>query len=437
MRKPSFSIITVRPRVTSLFSSSVIRGAASLYASTIVTSLLGFLFWLAAAKILSPTDVGTASAVQSASQLVATVCLLGLGTLTIAEVAASKERAKQLIASTSIVAAATAALGALLMVYALRGLPGKLRLGLSTWPQLLIFVLLTAATAASLLVDDAAIGLLRGNIQLTRNAVFAAAKLAILPACVYGLTLGHGESIVLSWLFGALLSLLVAYCLLRSVGSEDDSWKPDFLDLVAKRRLIWSHHLLNVSILIPRLLAPVLVAAFVSPAANAGFTTALLITGFVSIIPSHLSTALFSLPPGDEHALAREARSSMRICLAISVFSAAFFIAFPRQLLSIFRGSYTSAAPALIILGLTTFPNAVKAHYVAISRVTGKMTRASLLASLGALGELLGVVLGVLAGDVTGVALGLLGAYTLEAALFSRTVRDGLRGPSVSDGAQP
>ena len=68
----------------------IIRNAASLFGSTVVTSLLGFVFWLLAAKLLSPTAVGRASALQSTSQLLSYVRIAGLGTLSIAELAESK-----------------------------------------------------------------------------------------------------------------------------------------------------------------------------------------------------------------------------------------------------------------------------------------------------------------------------------------------------------
>ncbi len=70
--------------------------------STIITSLLGFVFWRVAARLVSPTDVGVASAVLSASQLVAYVCIFGLGTLTIAELAHTRVDARRLLGATTI-----------------------------------------------------------------------------------------------------------------------------------------------------------------------------------------------------------------------------------------------------------------------------------------------------------------------------------------------
>jgi O-antigen/teichoic acid export membrane protein len=418
-----------------LRSSASIRGAAYLYASTITTSVLGFFFWFLAAKLLAPTQVGTASAGLSAAQLIASMGLLGLGTLTIAELSIDRTRVRSLVSATSIVAGTASALVALAAALVLAHTSSDLKPTLGGIFPLVVFVVVAGTTAAGLVIDDACIGMLRGEIQLVRNTVFAAAKLLLLPAAVYAWH-GGGEQIVVAWLAGTLISLVLAY---RQIGraAREDSWRPDFANLVEKRGLIWSHHFLNVAILAPRLVAPIVVAGLVSPAANAGFFTAAYITNFVTIIPSELSQALFALNPGDEVALTRETRLTMRLCVVVAVVSALLFGLGSHEILAVFRHSYVSAAPAMAILGLITLPSAVKAHYVAIARVRGRMTQAAFLATAAAVAEVVGVVVGAIAGGMTGTAWGLLAAYVVEAVLFAPTVLGVLRGPAVTDSSQP
>jgi hypothetical protein len=178
------------------------------------------------------------------------------------------------------------------------------------------------------------------------------------------------------------------------------------------------------------------VTALVGPAANAGFYTAALITNFVTVIPSHLSTALFALNPHDEVALTRETRTTMRVCVVVAVASAAVFGFGSHEILSVFRHSYVSAAPAMALLGLTTLPFAFKAHFVAIARVQGRMTQAAFVATVAAAGEVLGAIIGASVGNLTGTAIGILAAYLVEALLFGPTVFKVLRGPTSPE-SQP
>lgn len=417
--RPSITLVT--DRLVLLRSSPVLRGAASLYGSTITTSLLGFVFWFVAARLLTPAAVGAGSAAQSAAQLVATIGIVGLGTLSIAELSIDRTRARSLVAAATIVAGAVSAVGAVAVGLILSSSSAHLASAVGGITPLLSYAVLACLTAVALVLDDACIGLRRGRIQLARNTMFAAVKLALLPVLYYLWRDGGGQLVVVAWLVATALSLVIAY---RLTGRElpGQSWRPDFAVLVAKRGLIYSHHLLNVAVVGPRLIAPVIVSAIVSPAANAGFYTAFLITGFVNIIPSQLSTALFAVTPGDEQLLAKEARTSLRLCLVLAVVSGGFFLVASHEILHVFRPAYTSAASAMILLGFSTLPSAIKAHYVAIARVQGRMSRAAAMASVAAAVEIGSLVVGGLVDGVTGTAAGLLIAYVVEAFVFAPTV---------------
>jgi len=76
-------------RSTHVFSDrvnrSIVSNAGSLVATQLVTSGLGFLFWLVAARWFSPAGVGFAAAAISAMTLLGTFGMLGLGTLLMGE----------------------------------------------------------------------------------------------------------------------------------------------------------------------------------------------------------------------------------------------------------------------------------------------------------------------------------------------------------------
>jgi ApbE superfamily uncharacterized protein (UPF0280 family) len=82
----------------------------------------------------------------------------------------------------------------------------------------------------------------------------------------------------------------------------------------------------------------------------------------------------------------------------------------------------------MALLGLSTFPLAVKAHYVAIARIQGRMRKAARLVVVGAVMEVAGVVAGAWLGKLTGGAAGLLAAYVAESFVYAPTVVTALRG---------
>lgn len=416
----------------SFFEGEIVRNASSLYGTTIVTSALGFIYWFVAARMVSPRVVGLASAAQSAAAFLSIVCVLGLSTLLISELAKDRSPARSLMLTASIVVSVVALVVTPLVGMCLQHFSLTLRQAMPGFIGLLVLTALTSLTSVALVLDDACIGLLRGDIQLKRNAVFSISKLLLLPILIEIWPSHSGTELVIAWLFGVMFSLVTMATQLRAL-TADQSGRFVFSTFLEKRRIAVGHHWLNLAIFSPRMVFPVLVATIVGSRANAGFTVALLVVSIATVIPYHLSTALFALAPGDETALRREIRKTMRFCLFLAVGSALFFAIFSHLILGFFGRSYENATAALVVLGLTTYPSAIKFHYVAIARVRGRMQRAAFLAMIGAIFEVgMAAVGGELRGE-TGVAIGIAMASLMECALFSPAVFRIIRNRDVTN----
>jgi O-antigen/teichoic acid export membrane protein len=404
----------------------IVRNAASLYGATVITSLLGFIYWFVAARLVPAQAVGIASAVQSAAQFLGYFCVIGLNTLVISELSADKQRARSLIltavASVGVVALVLSAAVAI----GLQSLSSAIRQGVHGPVGLLVFVLLGTLTTVLLVLDDACIGLLRGDLQFKRNAVFAVSKLALLPVLIWAWASPSGIELVVAWLSGLVISSMTLGLQLGKLTRGQPS-RLEFRRLLAKRHLMVGHHWLNLSIQAPRLILPVLVVLIIGPKANAAFTAAFLVVSFVNVIPSQLSTVLFALAPGDEAALRHQVRKTMRICRLLSIVSAILFFIFAGLILRIFGHDYEQATTALIIIGLTTYPQSLKAHYVAIARVRGRMQLAAFRTTVGACLEVGLAAAGANVHGLTGLAVGYLVATLTESVLFAPSVLAVLR----------
>lgn len=398
--------------------ATVASNALSLYGTTIVTSGLGFAFWWFAAHRLTATEVGAGSSVISAVQLVAVVCVLGINTLLIGELSRDASRAATLVttavavvASVSVVAGVAVSIG-LSSASAYAGLLGG--------PfRVLVFTFAVVVTAVSLALDDACIGLLRGGLQLRRNTFFAAGKLALIPLAAVLLPRGRGVGLVLAWTVAAALSLLFMRPLLTAGSAR---CTVDMRLIRQHAGLALSHHWLNIATQTPRLAVPVVAFALLGGRLSAAFYVAALIVGFVSIIPYHLSTVLFALKPGDAVGLRRQARFTFTVSIGLAVISVPAFAFLSSFSLRLFSPEYVTATRAMMLLGLTILPSAIKAHYIAVSRVHGRLTRAALTSTVGAGLELAAAAVGAHGYGITGMAAGLLLAQVVEAAMFAPPV---------------
>ncbi len=364
-----------------IYRGSVISNAMSLFSSTVATSLFGFAFWVLAAHTFSSAAVGAGAAAISAMQLVAIASMLGLGTLLIGELSRNVEQPARLITTALFASATAGVLGGLAFALGARALSSS-----DMIPRGIAGLALFAATAgvsgALLVLDDATVGLSRASWQFWRNLAFSVLKLGALPLVAFVLGLDDTAGLLLAWLAGALISIVVIAALARRAK----------LRLVARprRRLIGSyggtallHHWLNLSSGGPRLLLPVLVAAFLTPTVNARFYSALLLIGFAYVVSTHVSTALFGIASGDHGALERELRRAIKVCGAVAIAALVVFGAGGHLLLSMFGGGYAQAWLPLAILAVATFPNAVRSLYIAVCRVNGDLGRCVVISCLG------------------------------------------------------
>ena len=106
-----------------------------------------------------------------------------------------------------------------------------------------------------------------------------------------------------------------------------------------------AHNWLNLAIAVPVTLIPVLVTVVVSPAANAAFYVAWMVTSFLVAVPVHLSTVLFAIASADPRVISRKLRFALKVSLWAGIPGDAR--ALPRRTLppEPLRGAATAARP--------------------------------------------------------------------------------------------
>ena len=365
----------------------LLSNAASLLATTGVTSALGFAFWAFAAREFSPQAVGYGSAAVSAMTLLGTIGVFGLGTVLIGELPKRRSRA-------GLVSAAMLACGF-----------GSLLLGLGFAlvaplfsqrfaemvggpAEAATFVAGVALTAVSSLFDQATIGLLRGGVQLTRNLVFAVSKMAVLPVTALLLHDQFGVGIAVSWVAGTAASMAGSAIWLRLHGSSVLP-RPDWGVLRALGKSTLAHNWLNLAIAVPVTLVPVLVTVVVSPSANAAFYVSWMVVCFLCAVPMHLSTVLFAVAAADPQAISRKLRFSLKVSLGVGIPGVLVLCLGGHFVLSLFGGSYTRAGLfPLWMLALSYTPGLPKTFYVAVCRAQGEISRAAVVLTTFAVIEL-------------------------------------------------
>lgn len=409
----------------------ILANAGSLVGTQAVTSALGFLYWWLAAHLFVTEAVGVGSASISAMMLLGNLAVFGFGTLLIGELPRHKGREPSIISAALIlVAVAGLIFGILFTRLAPIISPDLASLG-QNLQSVALFSAGVSLTAVVLVVDQALIGMLRGELQFVRNIIFATAKLLAILAVGIWLANQQGMSIYATWLFGNLFSLLILLGYGYISGTFTSRTRPLWGWLRNYGKPALEHHGLNLTLQAPALIMPLIVTAVLSADANAYFYTAWMIAGFVFVVPIALTTVLYALGSADPGALGQKVRMTLRLSFAFGLLANLFLLVGANLILSLFGENYAAEASlSLRILALAVFPITIRIHYVAICRIFRRITRAALWMGAGGLLEIAFAWIGAGLAGLPGLCTGWLLAVSIEAALMLPTVVRVARGQS-------
>ena len=407
---------------------TLVKTTASLLSTTGITALLGLVFWWLAARTLSVSAVGYGSAAVSALMLVGTFGMAGLNTVLLGQLARQPRDAAGLLSAalctSGLISAALA--GGFLLV----GTECAPRVAhhLHTGVEAALFIVGAALTGATLVLDEALLGLLGGSVQLWRNATFAVAKLAALAGLVMLWHKWEGNSILIAWIVGTALSVVPATVLLARREVRLTA-APQWRALRRLGRASVSNTWLNNTLQVPRLALPVLVTGLMSATSGGAFYVAWSIATLMTLVPTHLTTALYAVGAADPRGLATKVRFTLRTCMLGGLAGVPVVVLGAHPLLRLFGSAYAARATLpLQLLALGYFGSVLKAHYIALCRIFERITQAAVFATAATVARLAAAAAGALAGGLFGLSVALLAVMCAEGLVVSPVVWAALRG---------
>lgn len=416
----------------------LLRNAAALVSTSVVTAGLGFIYWTVAARMYPVADVGESTTAISAMSLIAPFTVLGFGTALISRLPTMQSGRAQLVSTAVVVCAVAAFLVslacALLLPASYLGLPG---IGESIWPTML-FAGGIVAHSVGLLLDNALLSATGGGVQLRRNTIFASVKLVLLVVIALTLNRYGSLGIYASWFVAGLLSILVVGIkLVRDYGLSPGDLVPRLSALDGLHFHAVKHHILNLSLSVPYYMMPI-VANVILGSEQAGYLYATWsLAGFVFMLPMAMSISLFASGAKDSSTILRELRFTLRLSMAACTAANLIILPMGGLLLQVFGPAYAeNGRDLLIVLCLGGFGVIIRDHHVAVARIAGRVGReGALMIALGA-GEIIAAAIGAHRGGLLGLGLGWLVAIAVEVLVCTPLVWRAYRGHlTITDSA--
>jgi O-antigen/teichoic acid export membrane protein len=417
-----------RVRAVATSQATLLGNAGALSSSTLVSAIMGFAYWVLAARCFTTEAVGYAAAAIAIVGLVGLFGEFGLGSLLVGEVQREHLRANPRDTSALIWAALWASMAGGAMIGLLAFVGASLAgLDLGTiaggWPKALFFMAMCAATSFCLVLDQGLVGLLDAGRQMYRNTVFAVLKIVFLVALVpFSTGLGREFEIFATWMFAKVVSVQQVLPLHGRLGGR--AWRtPSFAMLGRLQSSFLAHHALNIASQAPALMLPVMVTWLLGAKANAAFYTSWMLLTVALLVPAALTTVLFSVGVKEPRALPERLRFTLTLSAIASVGAVAGFALLGPRLIAIFGADYVDQMGASIrLFGFTLFGMSIKYHYIAVARINHQMLPATWLMLAGGILELMLCALGARAQGLYGLTVGFIVAVSLEALVMGWSV---------------
>lgn len=380
--------LTLKERLKSLYGVSLYRNAVYLMLSRGVTAILGFVFWILAARLYSAADVGLASAIIAAAGLLALLSTLGLDYGLIRFLPNSGEKSNVTINSIFTIS------GLLSIIFVLIFLAG-----LNLWSPALIFLrqnliwfiaflVFTATYTLFYLLSSSFIAKRRTGFTLTQTIINSSLRLAlVIPLAAFF----YSGGIFGSWLIGFVVATGAGIFLFLPRVQAGYRFFPAIRREVINEMAHFS--LANyIAILLwaaPASVLSLMVINFLGAEANAYFFIAWGVAGLLSTIVMATSYSLFAEGSYDEAKLGQNIRRSLKLVLTLLIPAIILVFLIGGKVLLLFGRAYSENATTLLwILAASALPLSINYIYFGVKRVQKKMKNVIWLSALIAVGTL-------------------------------------------------
>jgi O-antigen/teichoic acid export membrane protein len=353
-------------------SDPLYRTSYLLLAGSGATSLLGFVFWAAAARTYPPHVVGISAAAISAMVLLSGVCQLGLNTVLPRFVPAAGAHARELVLRCYSVTVSLSLVGGI--VVALTAPLWSPSLGFIAHHALWVvgFTLATMCWTVFTLQDAVMTGLQAPQWVPVENSIYAVLKLVLLVAIAGAAPLA-GPFIAWSAPLGiavVLITALIFKRLLASTRRQPTGVAPTRRELVRTAAGNYAATLCGLGVMY---LTPVIVADVTNPTQAAYFYAPWTILNALMLVASSTSTSLMVEGSLDEAQLGELFRRCLSYTLRLLVPLIAVVELGASLILELFRNSYAQQGAGLLrILALAALPNVIVTLGLAVTRVRNR-----------------------------------------------------------------
>ena len=361
--------VTSKDRMKEVIRVPLYSNALFLMGASVFSSLIGFVFWLVAARFYPDEAVGLASALISAMGLAVSFSKLGLELGLVRFLKRHSEDPKAIINTVFTVGLLASVAAALIFVAGLDLWSPALLFIRETPLYLFAFVFFCAVSSLNNLSDHSFIASRRSGFVVASGLIFGILKVILAIVMASFLT---SFSIFASWGIGMTAAVIISIFVLLPIAQRGYR----FAVTIKKKILgdMLGYSFANyISMLLwgtPALIFPLMVVNLLGAEANAYFYIGWAVSNVIVMIPQSVTTSLLAEGSYDETNLKTHILRSLKIIFLLLVPAVVAVLLLADKLLWLFGTQYSASATELVrIMTLAVLPLAVNILYLNIKRV--------------------------------------------------------------------
>lgn len=337
--------------ISNIYTDSLLKNSAYMMVTSFSVAILGFFFWIVAARYYTPDDIGTTSAILSGVSLITMISSVGLSKALFFYLPRDPKNANRSINSCLVANIAISIIFSLIFILGIGIWAPGLKTVLNSLENILIFLTITVTITVSGLIGAAFSAGRRSSYSMVKDTIYHSTKLFPL----FILTSLGAMGILLSFGIGLILSTIIGFVLLSKVWN----YYPKLtLDPIIRSMINFStgNYIADILYNTPRLIFPIIVLNSISDTSAGYFYIAFTMAGLLYGIPQSISTSLL-VESSDNEKLHSNIDKAIKFSLGLLIPGVLLFTIFGKLILTIFNPVYAeNSFYSLIILVLASIP---------------------------------------------------------------------------------
>lgn len=368
-----------------LIGDSAFHNSSYLLLNNVVSSLLGFFFWLIAARLYSADEVGLAVILITTSGLISTIARFGIDMSIVKYYSDSVDKRNVLNTFLTTIVISTVLVSIVVILY-LEVFSNTLDAYRDSLLFILLFVIISVLFNVNTVLSSVFISARKTIYFFIINTISSSFKI-FLSVMLTGLL---STGIFLSWGLSYFLGYILSIFGLRKI-IPGYSLRPTIDIPFVKRTANFSfaNFLVNIIGNLPPYILPLIIARYFSSAEVAYYYVSFSIVSFLYAIPATTSLSLFAEISHEKNNISKKYFSELKRTAIIAIPIMVILVLFGNDILTIYGQNYSTAGSTLLsIFAIATVFIAINNFYTTHLRVEGRLVELILVTIIPSLGIL-------------------------------------------------